>query len=130
MRVALENQCNSVVFLGQQVMEPHWHRIDLLCITSVFEGLPLAALEAMSRGIPVCSFAIGDLPDLIDHGHNGWIVPPGDLAAMARCIKHWLGLTTEQRQGMQLNAYQTIQQRYSVQAVVPRIIEHYQQIAA
>lgn len=126
----LSERYQQVIFHGQQIMSEHWHKIGVLCITSEYEGLPLAALEAMSQGIPVCSFAIGDLPALIEHGKNGWVVPAGDIEAMSCCLDQWLRMTPQKRQQMALNAYQTIQHHYSVQAVVPRIIEHYLHLAA
>lgn len=126
----LKSRFNTVIFHGQKHMKDQWHNISILCITSQFEGLPLAALEAMSHGIPVCSFALGDLPALIEHGKNGWVVPPGDTEAMTCCLKQWLQMPAELRQQMASCAYQTIEENYSVKAVLPKIINHYHQLAA
>lgn len=60
MKSALLQQYGDRVQLhGFKNMANEWHNIDLLCITSRFEGLPLVALEAMAHGIPVCTFAVG-----------------------------------------------------------------------
>lgn len=126
----LKQSYKTPIFHGQMNMENCWSQIDLLCITSEYEGLPLAALEAMSRGIPVCSYAIGDLPALIQHGQNGWVVPAGDLDAMASCIDNWLRMPYSKRLAMSESADQTIRSRYSAQAVVPRIIDHYMALTA
>ncbi len=50
------------------------------------EGCPTAILEALSRGTPVVSYATDGVPELIDHGQDGLLVPPQDTAEMAAAI--------------------------------------------
>jgi glycosyltransferase involved in cell wall biosynthesis len=57
--------------------------IDLFCLPSRFEGLPLALLEAMRAGIPVVGTDVGSVSDAIDHGVTGLLVPPDDPSALA-----------------------------------------------
>lgn len=67
---------NNIRFAGLvSRMDQYWTNISLLCITSRQEGLPLVALEAMAHGIPVLSFHLGALPELIKNDINGWIIP-------------------------------------------------------
>lgn len=110
-------------------MTPCWENIDLLCITSRYEGLPLTALEAMSRGIPVLAFAVGDLPKLIRHRANGWLIAEGDLAEMARCLQCWQQLPASTRAQVSNSARQTIVDSYSPAAVLPQILAIYRRIA-
>jgi len=111
---------------GQVNMDHHWHKIGVLCITSRHEGLPLVALEAMSRGIPVISFAIGGLPELIRDGQNGWLIQPEDIEGFKRALMQWQQLTELQRARMARAAQQTIESEYSCDAVVPEILLQYQ----
>jgi glycosyltransferase involved in cell wall biosynthesis len=55
---------------------------DVFALTSNSEGLPLALLEAMAVGLPVLSTAVGGIPDLVEHGVTGFLVPPGDRIAL------------------------------------------------
>ena len=56
---------------------------DLLLYPSLADNLPLAVLEAMACGVPAVACATGGIPEMIDHGRNGWLAPRGDVAALA-----------------------------------------------
>lgn len=57
--------------------------VDLLLSCSEIENQPFSILEAMAAGVPVIATAVGGLPDLIDDGISGFLVPANDAAAMA-----------------------------------------------
>lgn len=48
------------------------------------EGIPVALMEAMAVGIPVVSTVHSGIPELIDAGHSGWLVPENDAEALAQ----------------------------------------------
>ncbi|ADZ90026.1 glycosyltransferase family 4 protein [Marinomonas mediterranea] len=122
---SLKNAYPTVLFHGQTAMESEWDNIDLLCITSKTEGLPLAVLEAMSRGIPIAAFGVGDLPEIIKDGFNGWLIPPGNLNKMHDAVEQWLSLHPFQTAGMMYHAERTIKNEYSQDVVVPQLLSHY-----
>ncbi|MBR7628971.1 MAG: glycosyltransferase family 4 protein [Aeromonas popoffii] len=126
MKSALWQQYGDRVQLhGFQTMAHEWHNIDLLCITSRFEGLPLVALEAMAHGIPVCTFAVGGLVNLIDHKSNGWLVEPGHVRDMAELVNYWLRSDETARSRMSQAARRTIARGYSVNHRVTDILAVY-----
>lgn len=70
----------------QQDMQPWLRRLNVLVISSRTEGTPMILLEAMQAGTPVAAFAVGGIPDVLQHRHNGLLAPPLDSAELARCI--------------------------------------------
>ena len=56
--------------------------MDVLAMSSDTEGLPLVVLEAMATGLPVVSTSVGGIPNVIEEGQTGFLVPAGDEAAL------------------------------------------------
>jgi glycosyltransferase involved in cell wall biosynthesis len=57
---------------------------DIFAMPSLWEGLPMALLEAMVAGKAIVASATGGIPEAIVDGREGILVPPGDLDALAR----------------------------------------------
>ena len=57
---------------------------DAVVLPSLWEGLPLVLLEAMVRSRPVVATAVGGVPEVIEDGVHGSLVPAGDVAGAGR----------------------------------------------
>lgn len=64
---------------------------DVFALSSLYEGLPTVAIEAMALGVPVVATWVGGTPEIVNHDHDGILVPPSDPPAMARGILRLLG---------------------------------------
>jgi glycosyltransferase involved in cell wall biosynthesis len=60
--------------------------MDVAVVPSTSEGFGLSAAEAAAAGLPVVATAVGGLPEVVDHGVTGLLVPAGDPAALAAAI--------------------------------------------
>ena len=66
---------------------PYYSAMDLLVVPSICEeGMPLVALEAFQRGVPVVASRLGGIPELVHDGVNGILVPPGSPEGLSRAL--------------------------------------------
>lgn len=74
----------------QQSLAQHYRNANLLAVPSSHEGFGLVYLEAMGYGIPVLASASGGASDLVKHGQNGFLIPPGDVDELQRRLQQYL----------------------------------------
>jgi glycosyltransferase involved in cell wall biosynthesis len=65
------------------VLLPQQH---LLAVPSSYEGFGIAYLEGMHFGLPAIAGTMGAAKEIVHHDHNGFLAPPGDVAALSRYI--------------------------------------------
>jgi glycosyltransferase involved in cell wall biosynthesis len=93
----------------QQDMAPIYGDLDLLVISSLNEGTPVTIIEALSSGCPVVATSVGGLPDLLEGGKLGRLVPSGDAVALAEAMGAVLAAPPDPAIASQL-----MQDRYSI----------------
>ncbi|WP_169253054.1 glycosyltransferase [Brevibacterium sp. 'Marine'] len=82
-----------------------FHTSSFSVLTSRYEGQGLVVLESMSAGcIPICYAVEYGPADIIDHGVNGFLVPPGDVAALSDTIATFLTMPEAEVKAMRRNA--------------------------
>ncbi len=62
-------------------------------MSSFTEGMPVVLLEAMQWGVPVVATAVGAIPEILEHGSLGCLVPPRDLPALSGALQRLMGGT-------------------------------------
>jgi glycosyltransferase involved in cell wall biosynthesis len=67
---------------------------DIFCLPSHWEGSPLSLLEAMAAEMAVVATSVGQVPDVLDYGRAGMIVPPHSPVELARAIKRLISDST------------------------------------
>jgi glycosyltransferase involved in cell wall biosynthesis len=71
-----------------------------LVLPSLAEGLPVVLMEALVMGRPVISTYIAGIPELVESGQNGWLVPAGDVAGLEQAIEKAMTKDPEQLSAM------------------------------
>jgi sugar transferase (PEP-CTERM/EpsH1 system associated) len=64
--------------------------LDIFAMSSIAEGTPGSALEAMASGLPVVGTRVGGIPEVIDRDVTGQVVPASDPAAMAAALERYV----------------------------------------
>ena len=119
--------CDKVRFLGKQDgLVEILASSDLFLIPSQSESFGLAALEAMSCGLPVISSSVGGLPELVRHNETGYIAEIGDINRMA---KYSIELLTNEKKYKLFseNARQRALNKFDKNKVIPIYEEYYKQ---
>ena len=67
---------DKVLFLGNQTdIYPFLQEADIFLLPSVFEGMPMTIIEAMGTGLPIVASKVGGVPDMLEDGTSGLLVP-------------------------------------------------------
>ena len=121
---------DNVIFTGIQRDIPGVMRaVDVITFSSLWEGLPVALLEAMAMANPVVSTAVGGIPNVITDGEDGLLVPKDNAAALAKGLLKVLK-DSALRDTLGTNARRTIEAQYSAAAMHQQILDLYENILA
>ena len=101
--------------------------LDLFVQPSIYEGFGLSLLEAMAAGLPSVASRVGGIPEVIEDGHTGLLVPPQDPAALASAIIRLLGDRDGARRLGEAAAGRA-RDKYSLARVAARVDELYRDI--
>ncbi|KTT37072.1 glycosyl transferase family 1 [Pseudomonas oryzihabitans] len=90
-RLATEHLTQRIELPGYQDDSQAWlRRLSVLVLSSRTEGTPLVVLEAMRAGVPIVAFAVGGVPDMLEHERSALLVPAGDTKQLQASIARLL----------------------------------------
>ncbi|HMI51140.1 MAG TPA: N-acetyl-alpha-D-glucosaminyl L-malate synthase BshA [Candidatus Saccharimonadales bacterium] len=118
----------DVLFLGKQ--DNVYEKLscaDLFLLPSQLESFGLAALEAMACEVPVIATNVGGVPEVIEHGVDGFLVEPGDVKTAAKYAIDLLSRADRGREMGQL-ARLNAKRKFCANDVIPRYEQYYRQV--
>lgn len=115
--------------LRPEAMAHAWQRATVAVVPSLWaEPFGLVAVEAMTAGTPVVASRSGALPEIVTHGRDGILVPPGDGRALAEAVASLID-QPEVLKSMS-RAASSAARRFAPESVVPRIEAVYDRVVA
>ena len=82
---------DRITFTGYQSnVHDYLHYFTIFVIPSLHEAHPLVLMEGMGHGKPVITTTVGGIPEVIDNGENGLLIPPAESGALADALKRLL----------------------------------------
>jgi glycosyltransferase involved in cell wall biosynthesis len=101
-----------------------YNLLDVLVLPSLRDGLPNALLEGMACGRAVVAAEVGGIPDVLRHGQNGLLFPPGNVEALAEALATLLP-RPEYRAALGRAARQTVRQHFTPERELAANLELY-----
>jgi glycosyltransferase involved in cell wall biosynthesis len=112
---------SHVRFLGwRNDLRPLMRTWDIFAMPSYDEGLPVAAIEAMAEGLPIVAAAVGGMPEVVDVGRTGCLVPPSDVTALVEALRRLL-LDARLRQEMGAAGRRRASEHFSARRMVAEV---------
>ena len=105
-------------------MPLYYRSADIFVLPSLYEGMPLTALEAMASGLPIVAYRVGGLADIVFDDFNGYLVKPGDIKELTKKIK----LAYENKKRLGKNGRLLTEKIFNWEYVAKRYLEIYESL--
>jgi glycosyltransferase involved in cell wall biosynthesis len=127
--ISARNLTDSVLLPGLKPdVRPYLAAMDVYLMTSDFEGVPIALLEAMSmKTIPVTTDA-GGIPEVIENARSGFVRPRGDVAGLVNDTRMVLQSAPARRRELEEGARERIARAFSTRRMMEQIEDLYDQV--
>jgi glycosyltransferase involved in cell wall biosynthesis len=128
-RVAELGVGRSVHFLGRRTdVDAILRSVDVASMSSDFEGTPLFAMECLANRTPLVATRVGGLPDIIEDGRTGLLVPPRDPEAQATALCRLLLDPSLRAEIAEAGAARV--QDFTIERITRRFTDLYEQLVA
>lgn len=103
-------------------------RMDAFVLPSLFgEGMPMVILEAMAMGVPVAASDVEGIPEVLDHGRSGLVVPPADAVSLAAALADLMDGRHDWK-SMREAAYEAQRIRFSDRSMAEGVAKVYREV--
>lgn len=123
--------------LGDQVHITGWISSDavkdalinsrIMVLPSFAEGLPVVIMEAMALGRPVITTSIAGIPELVRQGVDGWLVPAGDVHALADAMEQASALSAADLTAMGTRAQARVRERHDANVEAGKLLRMFEE---
>lgn len=103
----LEHRVAHIGWCSKELLRQFYRQAMVFVLPSYHEGLPMSLLEAMYAGIPCITTGVDGIPEAVQSGSNGLLVPPGSPEQIQNCLLQLIR-DRELRQVLGRNAHQTV----------------------
>jgi glycosyltransferase involved in cell wall biosynthesis len=124
--------CSSAVrFLGHvDNMAEFYCMVDAFVLPSIAEGLPRTLIEAMAAGVLCIATGAGGIPEILDNGSCGLLVPTKDTNALADALLKAANMPQSQKETIISSAKKHIKENYSHNVMIKKIEKIYDTLVA
>lgn len=121
LRLGVEGMFRLVGWQGSAEVRRLISQSRALVQPSFAEGIPVVLMEAMALGRPVIATYVGGVPELVEAGENGWLVPAGSVDELAAAVRRAVGAPPRELERMGERGRQRVLERHDLSAEVRRL---------
>jgi colanic acid/amylovoran biosynthesis glycosyltransferase len=129
-RYGLEKQVRITGWISSDQVRDEILAARALVLPSFAEGLPVVIMEAMALRRPVISTYVAGIPELVVPGEHGWLVPAGDVEALASAMQASLDASPQTIARMGVAARERVLERHNVDKEAGKLVGLFQRNAA
>jgi colanic acid/amylovoran biosynthesis glycosyltransferase len=128
--LGLADQVRITGWIGGDTVRQEILEARALVLPSFAEGLPVVLMEAMALGRPVISTYIAGIPELVNDGEHGWLIPAGDVQALADAMRQVLQYDDRALAEIGQRAHQRAAARHSIDTEAGKLAAHFRAATA
>jgi colanic acid/amylovoran biosynthesis glycosyltransferase len=121
-KLGLEDRVRLAGAVDQDSIRELYAEAEVFCLPSFSEGVPVVLMEAMAMGLPVVASRITGVPELVEEGRSGLLVPPGRPDALADSLAQILSAEREKRRTMGTAGRSRVRDEFSAERNVERLL--------
>jgi colanic acid/amylovoran biosynthesis glycosyltransferase len=96
---------------------------NCMVLPSFAEGLPVVIMEALALGRPVISTYVAGIPELVEPGKNGWLVPAGDVTGLKNAMKTMLSTPAAELEAMGKRGHEAVLAQHNIEIEANKLAE-------
>lgn len=100
-----------------------YHKSDIFCLPSIYEGFPNVVCEAMCCGLPIICSDVSDNSRIISNGVNGFLFDPNNVDNMTEIIGKIVATSPQQIESMRLSSIELSRTQFSTKVFVDKYID-------
>ena len=120
-RYGLQDCCELTGWASSAEVRERMSAARCIVLPSFAEGLPVVIMEAMALGRPVISTWIAGVPELLEQGKSGWLVPAGSVEALADAMRSALDAETGALTAMGRYAAERVRSQHDIQTEAAKL---------
>jgi glycosyltransferase involved in cell wall biosynthesis len=94
-------------------------------MSSLYEGLPISIIEAMSVGLPILSTPVGGIPDVVENSKNGFLSASMNLHDYVETVKDYLKLSDSEKNDIRICNKKEFDERFDIKITAKKYIDLY-----
>jgi len=121
-RLGLQDRVEITGWASSSEVRQHILASRAMVLPSFAEGLPVVIMEALALGRPVITTYVAGIPELVNPGVCGWLVPPGSVEALTAAMRAALQLPVEQLEQMGRAGARRVAQRHDATVEASKLV--------